>query len=740
MSKRLFIVANRLPITIDAEAGPTPSSGGLVTAISSYLAQASDKIDFSEIFWTGVPGCSPVSWREAEYRLPSSDYSYIPVFTPKHQYEAYYNGFSNSVLWPLFHYFPSYVEYDFENYHHYMHVNQLFFEALVKHIRPNDVVWIHDYHLLPLAGMLRKAYPQMTIGFFLHIPFPSFEIIRLLPHQWQQELIAGMLGADLIGFHTIDYAAHFLHSVRMVLGIDHDMHVVRFNNRLIKIDVFPISIDYQKFNDAYDDEAVHMARRSLQEKMPDTKIIFSVDRLDYTKGLLNRLKAYELFLQQNPQFHEKVVFNLVIVPSRDTIQKYAERKSIINETISGINSKLGNYHWQPVVYQYNTLSFENMLTLYTACHLALITPLRDGMNLVSKEFVASRKDKKGVLIVSEMAGAARELTDALTINPNDIREMADKIKQGLEMSGEEQTRRMTTMQKRLSYYDVKAWADDFLTQLSSIKKKQQKFGVKFLDEMSRIELIDTYRKADKRLFLLDYDGTLVPFSSRPEEARPTQQVLQVISQLAESEENDVYIISGRDGEWLEQWFGDLPVNLIAEHGARTKYKNSLWTSDVAARNNWKEPIQKVMEVYVRRCAHSFIEEKNYSMVWHYRNADPEQAKLRSMEMISELNEYTGSLDLQILMGNKVVEVRNYGVDKGSAAKKVLANKTYDFIMAVGDDYTDEDIFKALADKKNCFTIKVGAEASFAQYNLLTTNMVIATLDMISNLDFVALNR
>ncbi|HEU4633765.1 MAG TPA: bifunctional alpha,alpha-trehalose-phosphate synthase (UDP-forming)/trehalose-phosphatase [Flavisolibacter sp.] len=732
--KRLFIVSNRLPVNItgdDETAEIQPSSGGLVTAINSYLQNGEN--EFAETFWIGVPGCNKATWQKAIRQLPRSSYTYLPVFIYKEQYENYYNGFSNSVVWPLFHYFPSYVEYKPEYYDHFQRANEHFCEVLVRQLRPGDTVWIHDYHLLPLAQLLREAIPELTIGFFLHIPFPSYEVFRLLPTTWQQQLLKGILGADLIGFHTIDYASHFLQSIQMVLGLDNERNILRHDNRLIKVDVFPISIDYAHFNNAFDDQQVRHLRESLLERTTNQKIIFSVDRLDYTKGVQNRLKAYELFLQQNPDYQNKVVFVMVIVPSRDTIPKYAERKRIIDERISQVNSRMGNIHWQPVIYRYNSLPFEEMVALYTACDLALITPLRDGMNLVSKEFVSSRKDGKGVLVLSEMAGAARELTDALTINPNDIREIAQKIKTGLEMDGEEQRQRIEAMQSRIKNYDVQIWADDFMTELRNIKEKQNSFQVKFIDHMSKRELFDAYRSGTKRLLLLDYDGTLVPFAANPDNAIPGKALLDLISGLSAGEGNDVYVISGRNSSWLDKHFGAMPVNLVSEHGARFKWKNSEWVTQVNTHSEWKQQVYHIMEMYVRRCANSFIEEKDFSIVWHYRNANPDQGKLRASELSIELNEYTRPRQLEVLAGNKIIEVRNSGTDKGTAIKKILDRGDYDFIFAVGDDRTDEDMFRQLADMKNSFTIKVGSEASYAHYNLHTPQMVVSLLEGLHHL-------
>lgn len=733
-NKRLFVVSNRLPISIDGEgekARILPASGGLVSAINSYLHQVPNQ--YSEIFWTGVPGCSASTWNEAVNHLNDAPFNYVPVLLYKEQYEKYYNGFSNSVLWPLFHYFPSYAEYDADEFQAYLSVNEHFAEVLSRKCREGDTVWIHDYHLLPLANLLRRIIPNLTIGFFLHIPFPSFENLRLMPRDWQQSILNGMLGADLVGFHTTDYAAHFLESVQKVLGLDNERNIIRYQDRLVKVDVFPISIDFSLFNTAFDKEEVVSLRSVLREKMNGWKLIFSVDRLDYTKGVHNRLKAYELFLKQNPQYHNKVVFIINIVPSRDTIPKYAERKKIIDLLISGVNSRMGNLHWQPVIYRYSAMDFDEMIALYTICDLALITPLRDGMNLVAKEFVASRKDKRGVLIISEMAGAARELTSALTINPNDIHEIAQKIKEGLEMNEEEQAERISQMQRRIASYDVKAWAEDFMMGLENIKHRQQSFQEIFLDEFSKRAIYDCFRNASKRLLLLDYDGTLISYAENPKQAIPGDGLKHLLYELSQKEETDIYLISGRNSAWLDEHFGSLPIHLIAEHGAKCKLKNGDWNKEVQTHSEWQEKVHNIMTMYVRRCPNSFIEEKEFSTVWHYRNADADHGKLKAKELMCELNENINKRHLQVTMGNKIVEVRNRGIDKGTAIRKILSGHDYDFIFAVGDDKTDEDMFKTLVGKPNCFTIKVGPNASYAQYNLMKPQMVVSFLEGLNHL-------
>lgn len=735
MSGRLFIISNRLPINIEQSADKiqvNASSGGLITAISGYLKNAEEN-NFTENYWVGVPSCSASVWAKAEDNIQSNEYNYLPVFINKKPYEQYYNGFSNSVIWPLFHYFPSYAEFSKDHYESYLHCNKIFLDVILNHAKPTDTIWIHDYHLMPLANMIREHIPGITIGFFLHIPFPSFEIFRIMPKAWQEEILKGMLGADLIGFHTIDYADHFLRCVQMILGLDNEMHVLRYKDRLVKIDVFPISIDYDKYHNAFDNKKVTKLRNNYKQQFENKKVIFSVDRLDYTKGVYNRLKAFEYFLLNYPEYKEKVAFILVVVPSRDSISKYAERKKMIDEYISHINSSIGTINWQPVIYQYTNLEFEELLAMYTYCNLALITPLRDGMNLVAKEFVASRKDGKGVLILSEMAGAVRELTEALTINPHDIEEIAANIKAALVMDEKEQQERILTMQDRIKNYDVNMWATDFLTQLRAIKIKQKEFEIRFVDYSTKQLLVDNYQKASDRLLLLDYDGTLLPFSSNPGSAIPDNTLIDLLTRLSESKRNTIYIISGRDSSTLDKWLGHLPINLIAEHGARFKTNGKGWDIDPKVDNEWKDNIEKIMKSYAVRCAYSFVETKSFSVAWHYRNANPDQAKLRAAELYVELSGYTNNLGLQIILGNKVIEVRNKGVDKGAAVKKVIHDHAYDFILACGDDTTDEDMFRELAPLPQAFTIKIGGEASFAKYNLHTSHMVISLLDLLSTL-------
>lgn len=724
-AKRLLIVSNRLPYQLSQEEGEfklTMSSGGLVSALKSYMENSA--ADFSSMHWYGNADFSEKEWAKANEQLAEKTEAIKPVFIPKTLKEKHYSGFSNSTLWPHFHYFPTFTKYDQSDFKAYHKVNELFAKQIIDNYQKDDVIWVHDYQLLLLPEMLRRKLPDATIGFFLHIPFPSFEIFRMLPRDWRESILRGMLGSDLVGFHTNDYVLHFQKSVRMLLGYESKRRLIQTDNRAIRSDLFPISIDYQLFNKSFDKPEVKKIKRQMSNLMPDMKTIFSVDRLDYTKGIGNRLRGYERFLKENPDWHEKVTFNLVVVPSRDVIKQYGENKRKLEELVGRINGAFGKMGWQPIVYQYRSLNFDELCACYTGCDVALITPVRDGMNLVSKEFVASRKDLKGVLVLSEMAGSAAELGEAILINPTDLDELATGIKRALNMPLMMQSRHLEIMQERIRTYDVNMWAQDFMTELSNVKALQASKKIRQAGPVVKREIKKSYDNADKRLFFLDYDGTLTPFQSQPHMAQPNERVLNMLQKLADDPKNIVTVISGRDRDTLNKWLGHLPINLVTEHGAAKKMRGEEWKlTDKTFRPEWRQEIYHQMKLNVHRCAKSFIEEKNFAVAWHYRNADKDLGFLRSRELIDSLYRViNNNMPLQVIDGNKVVEVRMTGVDKGSAAREIFDQEKGDFVLAIGDDRTDEDMFRALNDV--AFTIKVGMENSDAKYNFTNISEVL----------------
>ncbi len=468
---RLLIVSNRLPITAVKHEGKLSlqeSVGGLVSGISAYLdsLHSSPLVKTTHV-WVGWPGVavSEKARPELKDRL-QREFQAHPVFISEKSMDQFYFGFCNKTIWPLFHYFPSFTAYDDESWGQYAAVNQAFCNSTMEVAQPGDVIWIHDYHLMLLPQMLRERLPHYRIGFFLHIPFPNYEIFRLLPTTWRRRILEGLLGADLIGFHTQDYTDYFLDCLVKICGLSCRRDMVRVGDRGVRASTFPMGIDVQKYAKASRAGADSDETKALTSTLAGSKVILSIDRLDYSKGIINRLHAYAAFLERNPRWQGKAVLALVVVPSRVGVEDYQRTKRRIDEMVGRINGRFGNMGWTPILYQYKYLPLQTLAGIYGVSDVALVTPLRDGMNLIAKEYIASRVDQTGVLILSEMAGAANELTEAIIVNPNDIGQMASALAQALEMPKEEQVSRNRVMQAHLRRFDVVRWADEFVTTLT----------------------------------------------------------------------------------------------------------------------------------------------------------------------------------------------------------------------------------------------------------------------------------
>jgi trehalose 6-phosphate synthase/phosphatase len=718
--QRLLIVSNRLPLTIQERKGDLhvePSVGGLATGLRSWY-KSSPSI---WIGWAGIGRKKIKKEKDIMERLQAENC--YPVSLSQPDVEAYYQGICNKTIWPLFHYFPIYTEYNQDFWQAYERVNTAFANVVSGIARPNDIIWVHDYHLMLLPKLLRERLPKATVGFFLHIPFPSFEIFRLLP--WRQQILEGLLGADLVGFHTYDYTGHFLDSVHRLLGYEAAMGQVTVADRIVKADAFPMGINYEQFFNVDQDPKAQAERKRFRRKLGDCRVILSVDRLDYTKGIPQRLEAFSLFLDNNPKFERKVILVLLVVPSRTRVEHYIQLKKQLDGLVGEINGKHGTIGWIPVWYLYRSLPFHPLAALYSLADVALVTPLRDGMNLVAKEYTATKTDGKGVLILSETAGAAQELGEALIINANNQEEIAQALVKALEMPEQEQIERNRIMQKRLSRYTVVQWANEFMDKLLSTKKLQREMEEKGLTSELQKKLASDFQDSDKALLLLDYDGTLVPFSARPAEAMPGAKLMRLLKKFTKNPGTEVVLISGRDKDTLESWFGALDVGLVAEHGVWIKEKDGVWETIETLTSSWKEEVHPILESWVDRTPGSFIEEKEFSLVWHYRKANPRLGELRARELINNLSNITANLNLQVLEGNKIVEVKNTNINKGRTASRWISRDKWDFILALGDDWTDEDTFKALP--STAWSIKVGFGTSAARFKLSSPGKATALL-------------
>ena len=719
MAKNI-IVSNRLPIQITKVENSykfIASSGGLATGMKSVH-------EHENSLWIGWPGIGfdeidKDAWCPLEKNLVKNNYA--PVSLNKQEVDNFYYGLANKCLWPLFHYFIEFSIFNESHWQSYVDVNQKFANSVLENISTGDTVWIHDYQLLLCPQMIRDVRPDVHIGFFLHIPFPSFEIFRIFP--WREELLKGMLGADLIGFHTFDYERHFLSSVKRILRLDVHFNRIANGLREVVVNTFPMGIDFNKFH--------YAARKHLKQKNTEKselkkqlelhkkgaesgKLILSIDRLDYTKGVLNRIKAYDLFLTKYPEYLEKVRLVMLTVPSRSDVPEYMRLKKETDELVGRINGKYATVNWTPIWYYYRAMSFEDLIDLYMTSDIAMITPVRDGMNLVAKEFISTRVSGDGVLILSEMAGASKELFEAVIVNPFDRNAMADALKRAITMPLEEQKRRNVEMQKRLRRYSVEYWAKEFMQALQLHSESKANVNTPKIDAKKEQHIINAFINAKRKIILLDYDGTLVAFHEKPEAATPDKKLIELLHSICQQPNTDLAIISGRDQPFMSHWLGDLPLTLVAEHGHYVKNKGGKWKSSGRGDKQWMVDIIPIFESFMDRTPGTFIEEKQNSLVWHYRKTDPELAAGRVVELKTVLSSLISD-QLIIMDMDKALEVVDRQIDKGTAVTKIIGQSQYDFILCIGDDVTDENMFGALPD--DAFTIKVGKKSTIASYSI-----------------------
>ena len=711
-----IIVSNRLPIRISKLNNSfefTTTTGGLATGMKSFHSE-------NNSLWIGWPGIGIDEidnnvWDTLNTSLKKG--GFYPVNLNNSEINDFYFGLPNKCLWPLFHYFIEYSVFSKAHWETYVAINQKFAAAVLENISAGDTVWIHDYQLLLCPKIIKDLRPDVTVGFFLHIPFPSFEIFRTFPER--EALLEGVLGADLIGFHTYDYQRHFLSSVKRILRLEVNFNKITLGIREIVVNTFPMGIDYEKFNVAAKVQLTKKNSRKSELKKQierhkkvskNSKLILSIDRLDYTKGVINRIKAFEMFLKSHPQYLEKVRLIMLTVPSRSNVPEYKQLKRDTDEIVGRVNGEFATVNWTPIWYYYRSMSFEDLIDLYSNADIAMITPIRDGMNLVAKEYVATRINNDGVLILSEMAGASKELFQALVVNPFDINSMSEAIYKALNMPLEEQQQRNISMRKRLSRYTVQRWADDFMSALNTEPQNMDNNPILRIDPSVSNEILKAYKTAKNRLLLLDYDGTLVEFNEKPNLAIPSPQLLKTIEKLIQQPNTDVVIISGRDQLFLDKWFGKMKLTLVAEHGYFIK--NEKWTEKLNNNKEWIQNLLPIFNSFTDRTPGTFVEEKQNSLVWHYRKTDPELANNRAVELKTVIKSLAPE-SISLMDMDKAIEITNSQFNKGTAVSDIISKKNYDFTLCIGDDVTDENMFINL--NEEAYTLKVGKKTTAAKY-------------------------
>lgn len=720
---KLIIVSNRLPVKAEIQDDTIifeKSAGGLATGL--------DSLDTSrEKHWIGWPG---IYTSEPETREKITDslasYNFHPVFLTNEDVELYYEGYSNSTLWPLFHYFFIYTLHENKYWEAYQKVNRIFLEKVLEISTCDDIIWIQDYHLMLLPGMVRESLSSVRIGFFLHIPFPSFELFRTLENR--KEILKGLLGADLIGFHTFDYMRHFVSSLYRIVGLESDDNVFHAGNRTLSVETFPMGINFSNFYNAHKNPEVRFFIEQYREQYRNSKIILSVDRLDYSKGLIHRLEAFRLLLDSHPGWINHVSLVMILVPSRDSVDRYNDLKIRIDETIGNINGTFSQPGWIPIHYFYRNFTFDELTALYHVSNVALVTPLRDGMNLVAKEFVAAKAGKAGVLVLSEMAGAAIELTEAIMVNPNNSGEIAEALDKALIMPVREQKERLGKMQKTLRKYDVRKWAGDFIDELERIHLQQSGIRKKYLRQQQLHTIAENFTISARKLIILDYDGTLVPFHPVPSQALPSQPLVRLLREIRKEPGTIMAIVSGRNKEFLDAIFAEQEIVIFAEHGAHRRIGGK-WESTFRQSLQWQTEIVRIMQEVTDSTPGSFIERKNTAVVWHYRNTDKWLANLRVAQLINKLIYPCTNWQLHLMKGNKIVEVKPSEYTKGTAIKKYFDFHDFDFILAAGDDTTDEDMFEALPPE--AITIKIGKPSDKSRYSLAKSEDFVRFLKLLT---------
>ncbi len=718
IEQRVIFCSRRLPFSIHKRKNRyifEETAGGVASAIGSVY-QAYDSI------WIGEPDLPARAGRSAadsaRKQLPEQ-HACLPVFFKESVQQA--DAFCEQTLWPLFHYRPESCRFEEEGWAAYVQFNKRYFESIRPHLRKNDTIWIHDYQLLLLPALVRKEFPDATIGLFLHSPFPSFEIFRLLP--WRAQILNGMLGADLIGFHIYEYTRHFQSCLFRILGLEAKLGSVMTGDRIVHTDSFSLGVDFNSFKTI---RATSAYRRKTDQLLATTgglQTVLAVDRLDPSRGILEKLNMIESLLQTHTAFHCKVVFLLRTFGNQATpeLRTYAES---VGKRIETLNQRFAKADWTPIIHQHRQCSRTEMAALYNVADVLLVGSLRDGMNLIGKEYVAARESDRGVVVLSELAGGARELSEAIIINPHDRVGCVAALETALKMPIRKQVATFASMRHRQLRNTALNWSVTFLESLRTIKTKQAAIRSRSFNNKTAASALSAYQTARKRLILLDYNGTLVPVPKDGRTKPPPAALLNTLGRIARNSHNRIAIITDNSRDLIERWFEKAPIDLIACSDAA--YRSSgKWTTFQELSTAWQEEALPILEKYVIRTPGSYIDIKRYALIWHFENAEKELGEVRSRELLEDLRSFAGMENLQINDSGRLVEIRNAESHKASMLKAYMDDHKWDFIFAAGDDQSNEAMFQILP--PDACTIRIGSTLTSAHYNLADHSRLLAFL-------------
>ncbi|XVE88288.1 hypothetical protein DITRI_Ditri19aG0057700 [Diplodiscus trichospermus] len=714
--QRLLVVANRLPVSA-VRCGEDSwqlemSVGGLVRALLGVK-----EFETRWIGWAGVNVPDEIGQKGLTKAL--AEKRCIPVFLDEEIVHQYYNGYCNNILWPLFHYLGLPQEdrlattRSFQSqFDAYKKANQMFADVVNEHYEEGDVVWCHDYHLMFLPKCLKQRNSKMKVGWFLHTPFPSSEIHRTLPSR--SELLRSVLAADLVGFHTYDYARHFVSACTRILGLEGTPEGVEDQGKLTRVAAFPIGIDSDRFIQALKLPQVQDHMKELKETFAGRKVMLGVDRLDMIKGIPQKILAFEKFLEENPDWRDKVVLLQIAVPTRTDVPEYQKLTSQVHEIVGRINGRFGTLTAVPIHHLDRSLDFHALCALYAVTDVALVTSLRDGMNLVSYEFVACQASKKGVLILSEFAGAAQSLgAGAILVNPWNITEVASSIGYALNMPADEREKRHHHNFIHVTTHTSQEWAATFVSELNDTIVEAQ-LRTRQIPPVLPIEVaVDSYSQSNNRLLIVGFNATLTELvdtlgrkGSQIKELEPKLRpdLHEPFKKLCDDPRTTVVVLSGSDRSVLDDNFGDYKLWLAAENGMFLRFTRGDWMTTMPENLNmdWVDSVKHVFEYFTVRTPRSHFQLRETSVLWNYKYADVEFGRLQARDLLQHL--WTGPISnapLDVVQGSRSVEVRSVGVTKGAAIDRILGEIVHnkgmtepiDYVLCIGHFLAkDEDIY------------------------------------------------
>ncbi|KAK9684688.1 hypothetical protein RND81_10G225800 [Saponaria officinalis] len=780
--ERKIIVANFLPVNAQKD----PNSGTWIISLDedSLYLQLKDGFPLgTEVFYVGSlkVDVDPSEQEELAQKL-LKDFHCVPTFLPSDLQKKFYHGFCKQYLWPLFHYMlPMSLDhgtrFDRSLWQAYVSANKKFADKVVEILNPeDDLVWVHDYHLMLLPTFLRRRFYRVKLGFFLHSPFPSSEIYRTLPVR--DEILKAFLNADLVGFHTFDYARHFLSCCSRLLGLDYESKRgylgIDYFGRTVYVKILPIGVHLSHLETAMNHPSASITLKTIQKQFEGKKIIVGVDDMDIFKGISLKLLAMEHLLQQHPGLRGKLVLIQIVNPARSTGKDVQEAKSETYEITKRINKKYGLPGYEPVMLIDHPLRLSEKTAYYALADCCIVNAVRDGMNLIPYEYIICRQGssvmdkamgissgnpRSSMLVVSEFIGCSPSLSGAIRVNPWNIEAVSDALKTAISMKALEKELRHEKHYRYVSSHDVAYWSRSFVHDLERACKDHYSkrcwgigFGLGFrvvalspsFRKLSVDYIVSAYVKSKHRAIFLDYDGTVV--SNMSIVKTPSQEVITLLNTLSDDPKNTVFIVSGRGRDSLGDWFSPCQkLGIAAEHGYFLRWnKNVDWEiSSIKADNDWKRMAEPVMQLYTEATDGSYIESKESALVWHHQDADPDFGSCQAKELLDHLENVLANEPVVVSRGHNIVEVKPQGVSKGLVAEKVLSELTSngnppDFLLCIGDDRSDEDMFESILSKASwpvppeIFACTVGQKPSKARYYLNDTGHVMKLIQGLAN--------